>query len=161
MTAMIALCEQSKKTPVIIHEHGKMKDWGKIYSEKTEKNKSQKNPVKKHADFLQSKFLHSNFKKQCCKFTLNSYFVRIKFIWLAGRQNFNKNLTFAANLEKRDGIGGAENYTTRWIVENCKSWGLESIEARTKWLIAQITELYRLPRPVLSQKIKDKYGDHS
>lgn len=37
MTAMIALCEQSKKTPVIIHEHGKMKDWGKIYSEKTEK----------------------------------------------------------------------------------------------------------------------------
>ena len=73
----------------------------------------------------------------------------------------NKNLTFAANLEKRDGIGGAENYTTRWIVENCKSWGLESIEARTKWLIAQITELYRLPRPVLSQKIKDKYGDHS
>jgi 2,3-bisphosphoglycerate-dependent phosphoglycerate mutase len=35
MTAMIALCEHpSKKTPVILHEAGRQKEWAKIYSEK-------------------------------------------------------------------------------------------------------------------------------
>lgn len=73
----------------------------------------------------------------------------------------NKNLTFSQNLDRRDGIGGAQNYTTKWIRENCDRWNLDAFEARTIWLRNNILELYALPRPIISQKIKDKYGDHS
>ena len=73
----------------------------------------------------------------------------------------NKNLTFSQNLDRRDGIGGAQNYTTKWIRENCDRWNLDAFEARTIWLRDNILELYALPRPIISQKIKDKYGDHS
>lgn len=73
----------------------------------------------------------------------------------------NKNLTFSGNLNKRDGIGGAENYTTKWIADNCETWNLESLEARTKWLRSEIVKLYEIPRAMISQKIREKYGDHS
>ena len=71
----------------------------------------------------------------------------------------NKNLTFAHKMERRDGIGGADNYSTKWIVDNCSRWNLEALEARTKFLRSEILELYKLPRAMTSQKIKDKYGD--
>jgi len=73
----------------------------------------------------------------------------------------NKTMTFAQNLERHDGIGGANNYTTKWIRENCNRWNIYALEARTKWLRDEILKLYELPHPLISQSIRDKYGDHS
>lgn len=69
----------------------------------------------------------------------------------------NKNLTFRQKLGKQDGIGNANNYTTKWIAENCEKWDLEAIKKRTQWLRSEIIELYKIPIAIRSDKIKEKY----
>lgn len=70
----------------------------------------------------------------------------------------NKHLTFKQKLEKQDGIGNASNYTTKWIAENFEKWDLDAIKRRTQWLRSEIIELYKVPKAIRSDKIKEKYG---
>lgn len=70
----------------------------------------------------------------------------------------NKGLSFGEKLNRYDGIGNANNYTTRWIAENCEKWNLEAIKTRTQWLRNEIINLYKIPEAIKSEKIKEKYG---
>jgi hypothetical protein len=69
----------------------------------------------------------------------------------------NKHLSYTEKFNKHDGIGNSNNFTTKWVADNCDTWGLETIKNRTHWLRKEILKLYELPKAIRSDKIKDKY----
>lgn len=71
----------------------------------------------------------------------------------------NKKMSFKENLERYDGIGGSEMYSTKWICDNCERWDLEALKNRTIWLREELVKLYELPKPILSQEIIYKFGE--
>ena len=70
----------------------------------------------------------------------------------------NKNLTYEQKLNKFDGIRNASNHTTKWIADNCEEWNLETIKKRTYWLRDELIELYKIPKAITNDRIKEKFG---
>lgn len=72
----------------------------------------------------------------------------------------HKKDSFTQKMDMHDGLSGADNYTTKWIADSCSTWNIEALEARTKWLRDEVVKVYEIPRAIVSDKIKDKYGRH-
>lgn len=71
--------------------------------------------------------------------------------------NSNKDLSFSEKMSKYGGIGNAKNKTTKWISDNIETWNLDTLKKRTEWLAAEINEMYKIPKAVLSEKIRQQY----